>query len=81
MRRIDGASGPELHTAADARRDQSYFLFRTTREQLALLRFPLGGMRKAEVRALAAELGLAVAEKPDSQDICFVPQGSYVRRR
>src|SRR5256885_10893720 len=77
VRRIDGENGPELHTAADARRDQSYFLFRTTREQLALLRFPLGGMRKADVRAIASELGLSVADKPDSQDICFVPNGDY----
>ena len=58
-------------------RDQSYFLFATTQAQLAYLRFPLGGMEKREVRALAAELGLAVADKPDSQDICFVPDGNY----
>jgi tRNA-specific 2-thiouridylase len=77
VRRVDGADGPELHTAVDAKRDQSYFLFRTTREQLGFLRFPLGGMPKAEVRALATQLGLSVAEKPDSQDICFVPNGDY----
>ena len=66
-----------LHRAADPSRDQSYFLYATTREQLAMLRFPLGDMEKARTRALAQELGLAVAEKPDSQDICFVPQGRY----
>jgi tRNA-uridine 2-sulfurtransferase len=77
VRRVDGAHGPELHRAADASRDQTYFLFATTRAQLAYLRFPLGGLPKPEVRALAAELGLRVAEKPDSQDICFVPNGKY----
>jgi tRNA-specific 2-thiouridylase len=79
VQRIEGADGPELHTAADAARDQSYFLFRTTRAQLQMLRFPLGAMEKPRVRALAAELGLAVADKPDSQDICFVPDGNYAR--
>ena len=79
VQRTEGADGPELHLAADAQRDQSYFLFRTTREQLRMLRFPLGGMEKPRVRALAAELGLAVADKPDSQDICFVPDGNYAR--
>ena len=74
-----GPAGAELHRAADAERDQSYFLFATTPEQLAFLRFPLGGMPKAEVRAQAERLGLAVAAKPDSQDICFVPSGSYAR--
>ncbi|HLY06287.1 MAG TPA: tRNA 2-thiouridine(34) synthase MnmA, partial [Rhizomicrobium sp.] len=77
VQRIDGADGPELHRAADTQRDQSYFLFRTTPRQLSMLRFPLGHMEKPRVRALAAELGLAVAEKPDSQDICFVPDGNY----
>ncbi len=78
IRRADGPEGPELHRAADPDRDQSYFLFSTTREQLAWLRFPLGGLKsKAETRALAAEFGLSVADKPDSQDICFVPQGRY----
>ena len=77
VRRVDGANGPELHAAAQAARDQSYFLFATTRAQLAYLRFPLGGLPKPQVRALAAELGLAVADKPDSQDICFVPDGNY----
>ncbi|HUF87207.1 MAG TPA: tRNA 2-thiouridine(34) synthase MnmA [Thermohalobaculum sp.] len=80
IRRTDGAHGPELHRAADPVRDQSYFLFSTTREQLDVLRFPLGALSsKAETRALAAELGLAVAAKPDSQDICFVPNGDYAQ--
>lgn len=77
VRRIEGADGAELHRAADASRDQSYFLFATTRQQLDFLRFPLGDKPKSEVRTLAAELGLRVAEKPDSQDICFVPNGRY----
>ena len=70
-------SGAELHAAADPARDQSYFLFATTQAQLDYLRFPLGDMEKREVRAIAAELGLVNAAKPDSQDICFVPQGRY----
>ncbi|MFZ6764276.1 tRNA 2-thiouridine(34) synthase MnmA [Pseudoroseomonas sp. WGS1072] len=78
VRRVEGPDGPELRRAADAARDQSYFLFATTPEQLAFSRFPLGDYAsKAEVRAEAQRLGLAVAEKPDSQDICFVPQGRY----
>lgn len=78
IQRKIGARGPELHCAADANRDQSYFLFSTTPEQLEFLRFPLGHLAsKAETRALAAKYGLAVADKPDSQDICFVPNGSY----
>ena len=77
IRREDGAIGPELHRAADASRDQSYFLFATTREQLDYLRFPLGGLPKTRVRELADEFALPVATKPDSQDICFVPEGSY----
>ena len=73
-----GAAGPELHQAVDAARDQSYFLFSTSAAQLAYLRFPLGGLAsKAETRALAARYGLPVADKPDSQDICFVPNGDY----
>jgi tRNA-specific 2-thiouridylase len=77
-RRVEGPSGPELHRAADATRDQSYFLFGTTRAQLDLLRFPLGGLPdKQATRALAQRFGLEVADKPDSQDICFVPQGRY----
>jgi tRNA-specific 2-thiouridylase len=79
VRRVPGPNGPELHRAADPARDQSYFLFATTRDQLDFLRFPLGAMPKAEVRELAAELALAVASKPDSQDICFVPDGDYAR--
>jgi tRNA-specific 2-thiouridylase len=79
VRRVDGPRGPELHRAADAERDQSYFLFATTPAQLDFLRFPLGGMSKAETRALAARFALPVAAKPDSQDICFVPTGSYAR--
>jgi tRNA-specific 2-thiouridylase len=66
-----------LYRAADPARDQSYFLYATTAEQLALLRFPLGELPKDETRALARELGLSVADKADSQDICFVPQGRY----
>ena len=77
VRRVEGADGAELHAAADATRDQSYFLFATTKAQLDYLRFPLGDMEKRDVRALATELGLANAEKPDSQDICFVPEGRY----
>ena len=69
--------GPQLHCAAESARDQSYFLYTTTREQLEFLRFPLGGLTKAETRALAAEFDLHVADKPDSQDICFVPNGDY----
>jgi tRNA-specific 2-thiouridylase len=78
VRRVDGPGGPELHRAADPVRDQSWFLFGTTREQLAVTLFPLGEMPgKDAVRAEAARLGLPVAEKADSQDICFVPSGSY----
>ena len=77
VRRIEGPAGPELHRAADPARDQSYFLFATTEAQLAFLRFPLGGLPKDRVRELAAGFGLANAAKPDSQDICFVPDGDY----
>ena len=78
VRRIDGAQGAELHRAVDSQRDQSWFLFATTRDQLERSMFPVGGMvDKDAVRAAAARLGLAVAAKPDSQDICFVPSGSY----
>ncbi len=78
IQRKQGIAGPELHQAADAARDQSYFLFSTTPDQLAYLRFPLGHLgSKAETRALAAKYGLPVADKPDSQDICFVPNGNY----
>jgi tRNA-uridine 2-sulfurtransferase len=74
-RLADGARA--LVCAADAERDQSYFLFATTREQLEYLRFPLGDMTKQETRELARRFGLAVADKHDSQDICFVPTGRY----
>jgi tRNA-specific 2-thiouridylase len=77
VRRQVGPNGPELHRAADANRDQSWFLFATTAEQLADLRFPLGDLPKPLVRQAAADLALAAADKPDSQDICFVPQGRY----
>jgi tRNA-uridine 2-sulfurtransferase len=78
IQRKMGARGAELHCAADAARDQSYFLFSTTAEQLDYLRFPLGHLQsKAETRALAVRYGLSVADKPDSQDICFVPNGNY----
>ena len=79
VRRTIGARGAELRRAADPARDQSYFLFATTRPQLELLRFPLGDMPKDETRAIAHRFGLKVAAKPDSQDICFVPGGSYAR--
>jgi tRNA-specific 2-thiouridylase len=78
VRRVDGPDGAELHRAADPARDQSWFLFATTRRQLERSMFPLGDMAdKAAVRAVAARLGLAVAAKPDSQDLCFVPRGHY----
>jgi tRNA-specific 2-thiouridylase len=75
-----GEAGAEMHRAADPSRDQSYFLFATTPEQLDFLRFPLGHLAsKDETRALAARFGLTVADKPDSQDICFVPTGGYAK--
>lgn len=77
IQRLPTPSGPELYRAVDASRDQSYFLFATTRAQLEFVRFPLGGFPKSETRAVAASLGLGLADKPDSQDICFVPQGRY----
>jgi tRNA-specific 2-thiouridylase len=77
VRRLIGPAGAELHKGADPARDQSYFLFATTPDQLAFLRFPLGGLPKAAVREIAQDIGLAVAAKPDSQDICFVPNGDY----
>jgi len=76
-RHVMGADGPELHRAADPARDQSYFLFATAREQLDFLRFPLGAFAKDETRRLAERFALPVASKPDSQDICFVPNGDY----
>jgi len=78
VRRVIGRGGPQLHRARDASRDQSYFLFATTRAQLDFLRFPLGDLEKPQVREAASALKLAVADKPDSQDICFVPEGRYV---
>jgi tRNA-specific 2-thiouridylase len=72
-----GSHGRALYRPHDLMRDQSYFLFATTREQLEFLRFPLGDLPKSETRAIAARMGLAVADKPDSQDICFVPSGRY----
>src|SRR3954454_4472366 len=77
VRRIVNAGRAELHAGADQRRDQSYFLYGTTRDQLDFVRFPLGDLPKDEVRRIAAQLGLEVAAKPDSQDICFVPDGDY----
>lgn len=79
VRRVMGVNGPELHTAFDPKKDQSYFLFSTTKEQLDYLRFPLGGFDKSQTRKHAARFGLDVSEKPDSQDICFVPDGDYAR--
>ena len=77
VRRVVNGGRAELHKGADPKRDQSYFLYGTTAEQLDFLRFPLGDLPKSEVRAIALEMGLAVAAKPDSQDICFVPDGDY----
>lgn len=77
VQRLMGPKGAELHMAADPLKDQSYFLFATTQDQLDYLRFPLGGMEKSETRAHAKRFGLPVADKPDSQDICFVPGGNY----
>jgi tRNA-specific 2-thiouridylase len=77
VRRIVNDGRTELHSGADPRRDQSYFLYGTTHNQLDFLRFPLGDLPKDEVRRIAAEVGLEVAAKPDSQDICFVPDGDY----
>jgi tRNA-specific 2-thiouridylase len=79
VRRLGGLAGPELHRALDPARDQSYFLYATTEEQLDYLRFPLGGLPKQDVRRIAGDFGLSVAAKPDSQDICFVPDGDYAR--
>ncbi len=79
VRRVETAQGPQLHRAFDPARDQSYFLYATSEAQLDFLRFPLGGLPKNEVRALAEAAGLRNAAKPDSQDICFVPDGDYAR--
>lgn len=79
VRRVHKGSTPELHRAADPARDQSYFLYATSEEQLDFLRFPLGGLPKSEVRRIAESADLRVAAKPDSQDICFVPNGDYAK--
>lgn len=79
VQRVMGAAGHELHRARDPARDQSYFLYATTEAQLDFLRFPLGGLPKSEVRELAEQAGLRNAMKPDSQDICFVPDGDYAK--
>ncbi|PEQ12073.1 tRNA 2-thiouridine(34) synthase MnmA [Novosphingobium sp. PC22D] len=79
VRRVSGPGGAELHRAADPARDQSYFLYATSEAQLDFLRFPLGGLPKTETRRIAEAAGLRNAAKPDSQDICFVPDGDYAR--
>ena len=79
VQRVETANGVELHKGLDDGKDQSYFLFTTTKEQLAFTHFPLGGLTKTQTRELAAEFGLANADKPDSQDICFVPDGKYAQ--
>lgn len=80
VQRFEGEDGNAyMHKAVDETKDQSYFLFATTKEQLEYVHFPLGGMKKEETRKLAEEFGLEVADKPDSQDICFVPNGSYTK--
>lgn len=79
VRRVMGPEGPQLHRAADPARDQSYFLYATTEAQLDYLRFPLGSLPKPQVRELADKAGLRNAAKPDSQDICFVPDGNYAK--
>jgi tRNA-specific 2-thiouridylase len=79
VQRVAGLAGAQLHRASDPARDQSYFLFATTEAQLDFLRFPLGALPKPQVRALAEAAGLRNAAKPDSQDICFVPDGDYAR--
>ena len=77
MKSITSGDQTSMYRAIDENRDQSYFLFNTTKDQLNYLRFPLGGMLKNETREIAKELNLNVADKPDSQDICFVPNGDY----
>jgi tRNA-specific 2-thiouridylase len=77
VRKIHGAKGVELHRGIDRKKDQSYFLFATTKEQLEFVEFPLGEFSKEQTRELAKKYGLEVADKPDSQDICFVPNGDY----
>ncbi len=77
VRKIYGVYGAELHTGIDEKKDQSYFLFATTKEQLNYLHFPLGELTKEETRSIATQFELNIANKPDSQDICFVPDGDY----
>jgi len=77
VNRIQKNGKAEMYRATDLTRDQSYFLFSTTQEQLDFIRFPLGSLKKKETRQIALELNLNVADKPDSQDICFVPNGNY----
>ncbi|MEM9501125.1 MAG: tRNA 2-thiouridine(34) synthase MnmA [Pseudomonadota bacterium] len=79
VRRVEAKGGPHLYRAVDPARDQSYFLYATTQDQLDYIRFPLGGLPKAQVRELAEQAGLRNAAKPDSQDICFVPDGNYAK--
>ncbi|MBQ4874930.1 MAG: tRNA 2-thiouridine(34) synthase MnmA [Rickettsiaceae bacterium H1] len=77
VRRVIIKNKIEMHTAKDLNKDQSYFLFATTKEQLEFLRFPLGEITKEQTRKIAVSLGIEIATKPDSQDICFVQEGSY----
>ncbi len=77
VQKINGPNGVELHKGVDDKKDQSYFLFATTKEQLEFLEFPLGSMTKDQTRQLALKYNLEIADKPDSQDICFVPNGDY----
>ena len=77
VQRVVGKNGIELHRGVDPEKDQSYFLFATTKDQLEYLRFPLGSLNKIETRKIAERLNLKVKNKPDSQDICFVPNGKY----
>ena len=77
VQRVIGKNGTELHRGADKEKDQSYFLFATTKDQLEFLRFPLGAMNKNQTRKIAEKFNLNVKNKPDSQDICFVPNGKY----
>ena len=79
IQRKMGAAGPELHMAADAARDQSYFLFPVTTKALSRTLFPLGGLSKPEVRDIARRLGLVTAEKPESQEVCFIPDDDHTR--
>ncbi len=78
VRRIDGENGVEMHAALDKSKDQSYFLFATTRQQLEMALFPLGGYEKSQTRQLARDLGVSISEKRESQDICFIPDGDHV---